>query len=35
MDIAAGEDIKNGNAFAEGHSDAKKRRVAYYYDRII
>ena len=33
MDLSAGADIQNGNQFAEGSSDAKKRRVAYYYDR--
>ena len=34
MDLAAGEDILNGNRVADGTSDAQKRRIAYYYDRI-
>ena len=34
MDLAAGEDILNGNRVAEGSSDAQKRRIAYYYDRM-
>ena len=34
MDLAAGEDILNGNRVADGTSDAQKRRIAYYYDRM-
>ncbi|KAK8801395.1 hypothetical protein WA171_004538 [Blastocystis sp. BT1] len=35
MDLAAGEDILNGNRVADGTSDAQKRRIAYYYDPEI
>ena len=34
MDLAAGEDILNGNKLADSTSDAQKRRIAYYYDRM-
>lgn len=35
MDLAAGVDIKEGNVLADNSSDSQKRRVAYYYDRIV
>ena len=34
MDYSAGVDILNGNKLADNTSDAQKRRVAYYYDRM-
>lgn len=34
MDIAAGEDIKNGNRITESSDPQGKRRIAYYYDSI-